>query len=43
MYVPLNLIAKNAIANELQYLSNKTSKRTEIYTLRLSFQTQLND
>ena len=43
MYLPLNLIAKNATANELQYLSNKTSKQTEIYTLRLSFKAQLKD
>ena len=30
-------------ANELQYFSNKTNKQTEIYTLRLSFKTQLKD
>ena len=43
----LILTAKNATANELQYLSNKTNKqtnkKTEKYILRLSFKTQLKD
>ena len=39
----LTLIAKNATANELQYLSNEKSKQTKIYILRLIFKTQLKD
>ena len=35
--------SENATANELQYFSNKTNKQIEIYTLRLSFKTQLKD
>ena len=38
----LILIAKNAIASELQDLSNKTKKQMK-NTLRLSFKTQLDD
>ena len=39
----LHLAAKNVTVNELQYFSNKANKQTEIYTLALSFKTQLKD